>query len=107
VIPDVKIAWRDLIVGSLITAALFTFGIIGLGLYFRLGDLTSSYGVAGSFMVLLIWIYYSAQILFLGAEFTQVFARRYGQYIRPADDEHWDAEGRLEKIKIEYSDRKA
>lgn len=82
-LPDVQIAWRDVFIGALITAGLFTAGKYMIGLYLGQVAIGSTYGAAGSFVVLLIWIYYSILISFLGAEFTQVFARRYGSRIRP------------------------
>jgi membrane protein len=84
VIPDAKIAWRDVWIGSTITALLFTIGKLGIGLYLGKSTVASSFGAAASLAVLLVWIYYSAQILFLGAEFTQVYATRYGSHIEPA-----------------------
>lgn len=86
VLPDVKIAWRDVTLGAFVTAVLFTIGKFLIGLYLGQSSIASSYGAAGSFVVLLLWIYYSAQILLFGAEFTQVFARRYGSKIEPADN---------------------
>ena len=83
-VPDVKIAWKDVFVGSVITAVLFLFGKFLLGVYLSTGSLGSAYGAAGSLIVLLAWIYYSAQIILLGAEFTQVYARMYGSQIRPS-----------------------
>lgn len=82
-VPDVKIAWKDVVVGSVITALLFVFGKFLLGLYLSKGSLGSAYGAAGSLIVFLAWVYYSAQIILLGAEFTQVYARMYGSKIRP------------------------
>lgn len=82
-VPDVKIAWKDVFVGSVITAVLFLFGKFLLGVYLSKGSLGSAYGAAGSLIVLLAWIYYSAQIILLGAEFTQVYAQMYGSKIRP------------------------
>lgn len=82
-VPDVKIAWKDVFVGAVITAVLFLFGKFLLGVYLSRGSLGSAYGAAGSLIVLLAWIYYSAQIVLLGAEFTQVYARMYGSKIRP------------------------
>jgi len=79
----VQISWRDVAVGALITAALFTIGKYMIGLYLGQVAIGSTYGAAGSFVVLLIWVYYSVLISFLGAEFTQVYARRYGSRIRP------------------------
>jgi len=86
VLPDVKIAWRDVFLGALVTALLFTIGKFLIGLYLGHSSIATSYGAAGSFVVLLLWIYYSAQILLFGAEFTQVFARRYGSKIVPDDN---------------------
>ena len=84
-LPDVKIAWNDVWVGALATAALFTVGKFLIGLY--LGRSTdSSYGAAGSLIALLVWVYYSGLIVFFGAEITQVWARRMGHQIEP--DEH-------------------
>jgi membrane protein len=83
-LPDVKIKWRDVWVGSLITALLFTIGKYLLGAYLGRGSLSSAYGAAGSFVVVLMWVYYSAQILLLGAAFVRVYADRYGGHNRPA-----------------------
>jgi len=85
-LPDAKIAWRDVWIGALITAALFTAGKFALGLYLGKSGVASSYGAAGSLIVLLLWVYYSAQILFFGAEFTQVYANRFGSHVRPTDN---------------------
>ncbi len=82
-VPDVKIAWKDVFVGSVITAILFLFGKFLLGVYISKGSLGSAYGAAGSLVVFLAWVYYSAQIVLLGAEFTQVYSRLYGSKIRP------------------------
>jgi membrane protein len=86
VIPDVKSSWRDVWVGAAATAVLFTTGKGLIGFYLGLGTVGSAYGAAGSLVVLLVWIYYSAQIFLLGAEFTQVYARRYGSRIVPDDN---------------------
>jgi membrane protein len=85
-LPDVKIAWRDVWLGAILTALLFTIGKFAIGLYLGRSSTASSYGVAGSFVVLLLWTYYSAQILFFGAEFTQVYANQFGSRIVPAED---------------------
>ncbi len=84
-LPDVKIKWNDVIIGAVITAFLFNVGKYLIGLYLAKSAFNSTYGAAGSLVVLLAWIYYSAQILFLGAEFTQVYARRYGSRIEPKE----------------------
>ncbi len=81
-VPDVKIAWKDVLVGSIITALLFLFGKFLLGLYLSKGSLGSAYGAAGSLIIFLAWVYYSAQIILLGAEFTQVYTRMYGSKVR-------------------------
>lgn len=83
VLPDVKIGWRYVWLGALITALLFTIGKFLLGLYLGRSSMGSAYGAAGSLIVLLVWIYYSAQILFFGAEFTQVYAQRRHAPISP------------------------
>jgi membrane protein len=84
VLPDVEIAWRDVWIGAAVTALLFTIGKFLIGLYLAHSTVASTYGAAGSLVVLLLWIYYSSQILFLGAEFTQVYATRYGSQIKPS-----------------------
>lgn len=83
VLPDVEISWGDVWVGGAITAVLFTLGKFLLGLYLARSTVSSAYGAAGSLVVLLLWVYYSAQIIFLGAEFTQVYAKKYGSEILP------------------------
>ncbi len=83
VLPDVEISWGDVWMGGAITAILFTLGRFLLGLYLARSTVSSAYGAAGSLVVLLLWVYYSAQIIFLGAEFTQVYAKKYGAEIVP------------------------
>ena len=85
-LPDAKIAWHDVWIGAFITAALFTIGKFALGFYLGKSGIGSSYGAAGSLIVLLLWVYYSSQILFFGAEFTQVYANRFGSHVAPADN---------------------
>jgi len=84
-LPDVKIAWSDVWIGAAVTAILFTIGQFALGLYLGSGSIGSAWGGAGSLVIILVWIYYSAQILFLGAEFTQVYTNRYGSRVRPKE----------------------
>ncbi len=86
VLPDVKISWWDVWLGALVTAALFTVGKTAIGLYLGRSAMASSYGVAGSFVVFLVWVYYSAQILYFGAEVTKVYANRFGSKIVPAEN---------------------
>ena len=88
-LPDVKIAWKDVWLGGTLTALLFTVGKFALGMYLGRSSVSSAYGAAGSLVILLLWIYYSAQILFLGAEFTQVYANRFGKKLEPADNAMW------------------
>jgi membrane protein len=78
VLPDVKIAWSDVIVGAAMTSLLFTLGKLAIALYIGKSSLASAYGAAGSLVVLLAWVYYSAQVFFFGAEFTQVYADTFG-----------------------------
>ncbi|ACK70378.1 ribonuclease BN [Gloeothece citriformis PCC 7424] len=77
-VPDVPVAWKDVRVGSILSTLLFIIGKEILGIYLGRSSFSSAYGAAGSLIVLLAWIYYSAQILLFGAEFTQVYAKRYG-----------------------------
>lgn len=83
-IPDVRLTWRDVIAGAFITALLFTLGKYLIGLYLGRSSVGSAYGAAGALIVLLVWIYYSALIFFLGAEFTQVYAKQQGRDLQPA-----------------------
>jgi membrane protein len=78
ILPDVRIEWRDVWPGAAVTALLFSVGKWLIGAYLGRAGVGSIYGAAGSLIVLLLWIYYSAQIFFLGAEFTEVYSRRYG-----------------------------
>jgi membrane protein len=86
-LPDVIVSWRDVWVGAVVTALLFTTGKFLLGSYIGRSSVSSAYGAAGSLVVVLLWVYYSAQIIFVGAEFTQVYARRCGREIRPREAE--------------------
>jgi membrane protein len=78
VIPEVHIEWRDVWIGAAVTSALFSLGKLVIGLYIGKAGVASAYGAAGSLVAFLIWVYYSAQIFFLGAEFTHTFAERHG-----------------------------
>jgi membrane protein len=80
-LPDAEIAWRDVWLGTFVTAILFSLGKLLIGLYLGNSAIASSFGAAGSLVLLLVWIYYSAQILFFGAEFTQVYANNFGSKI--------------------------
>ncbi len=83
IVPDARIAWGDVWVGALVTAVLFTIGQIALSFYLGRTQFTTLYGVAGILVIVLIWVYYSAQIVFLGAQLTREYANRYGSRIRP------------------------
>lgn len=82
VLPDVKIAWGDVIVGAIITSLLFTAGKLLIALYLGKSSLASAYGAAGSLVLLLAWVYYSAQIFFFGAQFTKVYANTCGSHFQ-------------------------
>jgi len=82
-LPDVRLAWRNVWVGAAVTALLFTLGKWLIGLYLGRSGAASVYGAAGSFVVILLWIYYSAQVFFFGAEFTKVYSRHFGEAVVP------------------------
>jgi membrane protein len=84
-LPDTHVEWRDVWFGAGVTAALFTLGKFLIGLYLGRGSVGSAYGAAGSLVIILVWVYYAAQILFFGAELTQVYARRHGSRIGSED----------------------
>ncbi len=83
VLPDVAMHWRDVWLGAAVTALLFTVGKTLIAIYLGRAGATSVYGAAGSLVLVLLWVYYSAQILFMGAEFTEVYSRRYGSRRAP------------------------
>jgi membrane protein len=85
-LPDAEIAWRDVALGAAFTTLLFAVGRYLISFYLAQTATGSTFGAAGSLVVILVWVYLSAQILFFGAEFTQVYARRYGSHIRPSED---------------------
>jgi len=82
-LPDLYLEWRDVIPGGLFTGLLFSIGKVLIGMYLGKASVASAWGAAGSLVILLLWVYYSAQIFFLGAEFTQAYAQRFGS--RPCD----------------------
>jgi membrane protein len=84
-LPDVKIQWRDVWIGAAMTAILFGIGKWLLGFYLGSGAAGSAYGAASSLITLLLWVYYSSQILLFGAEFTQVYAQRAGRELEPSE----------------------
>jgi membrane protein len=84
-LPDVRLAWKDVWLASVVTAVLFSVGKIGIGLYLGRSSLASAYGAAGSLIVLLVWVYYSASIFLFGAELTQVWSRAHGRGFEPKE----------------------
>ncbi|MEP6927244.1 MAG: YihY/virulence factor BrkB family protein [Ginsengibacter sp.] len=83
VLPDAKIKWKDVMAGAIATAVLFMLGKFAISFYISKGNVGSTYGTAGSLVVLLVWIYYSSIILYFGAEFTKAYAMKYGDEITP------------------------
>ncbi|MFN0076012.1 MAG: YihY/virulence factor BrkB family protein [Prosthecobacter sp.] len=84
-VPDALITWRDVWIGAVIAAVLFELGKFILGFYFGRSAIASSYGAAGSLIIILVWVFYSAQILFFGAAFTRVYAMRFGSHRNDED----------------------
>src|SRR5262249_52222621 len=82
-LPDAEIAWRDVWIGSILTAVLFSVGKYLLGWYLGRQGVTSGFGAAGSLVLVLLWVYYSSLILLFGAEYTRVYAQHYGSGVRP------------------------
>ena len=89
-LPAVRLQWRDVAAGSLLTSILFTAGKFFLGVYLTEAGFAENYGAAGSLVVLLVWVYYSAQVVFLGAEFTRVYALRFGSLADPGKRHRYD-----------------
>jgi membrane protein len=84
VLPDAKIRWKDIFSGAIVTAVLFMVGKLAISFYIGTSDVGSTYGAAGSLVILLLWAYYSSIILYFGAEFTKAYAVKYGEEIHPA-----------------------
>ncbi|WP_316734719.1 YihY/virulence factor BrkB family protein [Pedobacter aquatilis] len=84
VLPDAIIKWRDVILGSVVTAILFMIGKFAISIYIGQSNVGSTYGAAGSLVILLLWTYYSSIILYFGAEFTKAYAIAYGSEIHPS-----------------------
>jgi membrane protein len=117
ILPDVKMKWRDVWVGAAVTSLLFGIGTVALSIYLSFSSIGSLYGAAGSILVILMWVNYSAQIFLYGAEFTYVYATRYGSQIHPtrlavsfrkpgtegpdtADDKETDLQGETAEVPI-------
>jgi len=101
-LPDAEVRWRDVWIGAVITTILFVIGKWALGLYLGSGSAASAYGAASSLITVLLWVYYSAQILLFGAEFTQVYADQLGHGVAPASDAV-----RVERREVETSDSRS
>jgi membrane protein len=80
-LPDIKVKWSDVLVGAFVTALLFWLGRYLIGIYLGAGTATTAYGAAGSFVIFLIWVYYNAMVVFIGAEFTYIYTTRYGSTV--------------------------
>jgi membrane protein len=89
-LPRIRLSWRDVVIGALGTAALFTLGKYAIGAYIGNSGVANSFGAAGSLIALLLWVYYSAQIFFLGAEFARQYALQLGSLKDHPRDEHGD-----------------
>ena len=85
-LPDAKVTWHDVWIGALVTSLLFHLGKFLIGFYLGTASVTSSFGAAGSLAALLVWVYYSSQIVLLGAEFTRTYAERFGSRVVPDED---------------------
>jgi membrane protein len=99
VLPDARIKWRDVLTGAMTTAALFMIGKFAITFYIGNSNIGSTYGAAGSLVVLLLWVYYSAIILYFGAEFTKAYAAVYGGRIEPNHYAVWTKQVEVEEGK--------
>jgi membrane protein len=91
-VPDAEISWKDVWVGAAVTSLLFAIGKFALGLYLGHSSLASTYKAAGALIITLLWVYYTAQILFFGAEITQKYAKMAGREVQPSPHAEWDAQ---------------
>lgn len=105
ILPDVRVRWKNVWLGAVVASLLFSIGRYFIGLYLGQSSFGSVYGAAGSFVVILVWVYYSAQILFFGAEFTQVCARHDGSGVLAADTTAGDPTGKR-KVAAMHPERK-
>lgn len=95
-VPDAKVAWKDVWFGAVVTALLFTVGKFCLGMYIGKSSVVSTYAAAGALLIVLLWVYYSAQIVFFGAEITQAYARAVGRSVEPSRHAERDEEKALQ-----------
>lgn len=103
VLPDVEISWRSVWMGALVTSLLFTIGKFLLSFYFELSKPTSVFGAAGTIILLMMWVNYSCQLVFFGAEFTKVYAEKMGHLIRPSKHAKW-SEAKIFKDRLHKRD---
>jgi len=89
ILPDAKIKWRDVLIGAMVTTVLFMIGKFAITFYIGTSNVGSTYGAAGSLVVILLWVYYSSVILYFGAEFTKAYAANYGSHIEPNQYAVW------------------
>lgn len=101
ILPDVEIEWRSVWIGALVTAVLFSIGKFLLGYYFELSKPTSIFGAAGTIILLMMWINYTCQIVFFGAEFTKVYAREMGHSIKLSSHAKWIAAKKVRETEEE------
>jgi membrane protein len=108
VLPDARIKWRDVVTGAMVTAILFMIGKFAITFYIGSSNVSTAYGTAGSFVILLLWIYYSSIILYFGAEFTKAYAATYGGLIQPNQYAVWvkQIEVEEESGSLKYQERK-
>ncbi len=100
ILPDIVVGWRPVVVGGFIASVFFNVGKFFLGFYLSHSHIATLYGVPGSLMVVLMWVYYSAQILFFGAEASGVYAAMFGPPLKPAKDSHFVAKAEIEILHL-------
>jgi membrane protein len=101
ILPNARIRWRDLWIGATLISLLFTIGKFGIGFYLGTSSTVSAYGAAASVLIILLWVYYSACILFFGAEFTKLYACRFGSGINPDERAMWWSEAARARLESE------
>ena len=89
ILPDAKIKWKDVLIGAMATAVLFMLGKFAITFYISSSNVGTTYGAAGSLVIVLLWVYYSSVILYFGAEFTKFYAADYGAHIHPNQYAVW------------------
>ena len=105
ILPDAEVEWRSVWLGALVTAVLFTIGEFLIGFYFGKADPGSTFGAAGSIILIMLWVYYTSLIMLFGAEFTQVYARTHGHRLTPSEHGRYNAEYRLKQLEAKEKAR--